>query len=857
MEVIEIKLNNYIGIYHGLGLKELKIDFSKRKNKITIIRGANGSGKSSLFRAINPLPDDNKEFIQGEIASKEISYRDGDTIYKIIYTHGIKNGERDTAKGRVYRYCSDRYTEVEDLNPTGNITSCKEMIYELFNLDSNFIALSQLSSEDRGLADKKPAERKRFISSILNTLSVYNNIYKTLNKRSSVFKSIMNSITTKIDKLGVVDIEKANIFITSENNRKYNFRARRDELISERANIIQSLPDIEQLDSTGELRRILDKKFTNRPNLLESYNIENIKKSLITLEKDILEKEYLIKTSNNDISNLNRERDEIFKVRNEYLTKQLNIEIKEEDNFDNHVKEIEEITVWLEEAKKTLPENNIQLIDEESIVKIISELDKIIFLQNKALEIGEESQVIDIVREGMILGIDNFEFGLLSRLENSKTVIQDLENLLKCFDDYTELVNSRPKECKIDSCQFIKNLIENKAIIDKTSYTDRASIINDIKLYTQEKDNITKALSMVPYLKEIRQILSSINIDINFELDKNSIERYKDQTIQNKSQIQILKEIQQKEYMLNLFIKEFEIFKFRDGERTRLKNIISDLDDKYNSILDKIKISEDHIRCIGLVKTKLEEDIKKTNDLIIDLEQEEKFRLIEKSLVQYRESTDRINSINDEISRIDEEIFQIEKAIPEAIHNINLYKEYIEEYESYKAKYEKVETVKYFSSPTTGIQTIFIESYMNKIISMANQLLELLFNGEFRLLPFVINESEFRIPCSGNGMSNDDISSMSTSQICMISMILSFALLFHSSTRYNILKLDEIDAGLDTMNRLQFIKLLDIQMEMLACEQCIMISHNTEIDYTNIDIIQLKKYSHEKITEGNIIYQFN
>ena len=116
---------------------------------------------------------------------------------------------------------------------------------------------------------------------------------------------------------------------------------------------------------------------------------------------------------------------------------------------------------------------------------------------------------------------------------------------------------------------------------------------------------------------------------------------------------------------------------------------------------------------------------------------------------------------------------------------------------------------------------------MGKIISLANELLALLFNGEYVIQPFIINESEFRIPCLGSGYLNDDISSMSSSQIGMISMILSFSLLYNSSTKYNIIKLDEIDGPLDYNNRVYFADVLNRIMSILGSEQCIMISHNS------------------------------
>ena len=145
---------------------------------------------------------------------------------------------------------------------------------------------------------------------------------------------------------------------------------------------------------------------------------------------------------------------------------------------------------------------------------------------------------------------------------------------------------------------------------------------------------------------------------------------------------------------------------------------------------------------------------------------------------------------------------------------------------------------------------------MNKIIAIANDLLSMLFEGEFILQPFIINENEFRIPCIGSGLMHDDISSMSTAQKCMISMILSFSLLYQSSTKYNIIKLDEIDAFLDTNNRGYFITLLDQLMGLLKCEQCFIVSHNTELSSYACDVILLKNPNYIQSGSENIIWSY-
>ena len=190
-------------------------------------------------------------------------------------------------------------------------------------------------------------------------------------------------------------------------------------------------------------------------------------------------------------------------------------------------------------------------------------------------------------------------------------------------------------------------------------------------------------------------------------------------------------------------------------------------------------------------------------------------------------------------------------------HSIQMMGDYMRERQELQEKYEYIEKIKYYSSPTTGIQLIFMELYMGKVIDLANQLLSLLFSGQFHIQPFIINDSEFRIPCLGNGYLNDDISSMSSSQIGMISMIISFSLLHNSSTKYNIIKLDEIDGPLDYNNRIFFMDVLSSIMDIMNTEQCIMISHNSELQVDDSDVIILRHDDNSNdYNRGNIIWSY-
>ena len=84
----KITLKNFIGIYNGLGKKELTIDLSKLLDKdIIIILGENGTGKSTLASVLHPLPgttDKRNRFIrEGKEGVKIVEYiRSDGTRYK-------------------------------------------------------------------------------------------------------------------------------------------------------------------------------------------------------------------------------------------------------------------------------------------------------------------------------------------------------------------------------------------------------------------------------------------------------------------------------------------------------------------------------------------------------------------------------------------------------------------------------------------------------------------------------------------------------------------------------------------------------------------------------------------------------
>ena len=215
----------------------------------------------------------------------------------------------------------------------------------------------------------------------------------------------------------------------------------------------------------------------------------------------------------------------------------------------------------------------------------------------------------------------------------------------------------------------------------------------------------------------------------------------------------------------------------------------------------------------------------------------------------------QLGTLNANMNNITNDIKVLSEEKDEIKHSLVMLTDYKKELALYQDSYTKIDKIRYYASPSTGIQTLYMQLYMNNVISTANNLLSLLFDGEFILQPFIINEQEFRIPCLGSGLLHDDISSMSTAQKSMISMILSYSILHQSSGVYNIISLDEMDGSLDGSNRLYFMTLLDNIMRILGCEQCFIISHNSELISEMADIIMLKDDPGANYG-GNVIWKY-
>lgn len=894
MRLLRLRLENYIGIYNGMGLSSIEIDFSKCIHKVLIIKGDNGTGKSTIFKALTPLADSSIDYIPDKTAIKEIAYEtDFQTILNIKYESLVKDGIRRPTKCYLNRLNPDG--SIENLNPSNNITTAKEVIYDILGIDDNFITLSQLSANKKGLGGLKPSERKRYVNSIISSLAAFNSIHKMITTKSTVLKSIIDSYVTKLAQIGniaiVEDAIKKDTLALKELDNKKN------GLISEIATI---KAELSRLDSSGNFlddyknlsmrKIILEKEIRDLPDI-EEYSEEK----LIQYEKDMAKYE----ANEEMLSSRAKELlDEESKINNNITELTIKLDsLYNKEHMDDLNSKIESTKKELESYKpyfhlfKTY--KNISEQDYETVKLVIEKFNSTVenIFQTYSETVRKES--MNSLRTGkkeVILDHTEILSGLEKQLEDLRTEKRDVEFLNNRSKDYNKI----PDDCNHKSdCPFIKDVVEAKNALRSrqslyslsTKINSTLDAIESAKNLAEENMTKTQCLyemkSILEYIQSMSKIirkfpgtesLDSINtlyhnIEHGIRLNFESVDKY--QEFKNISTIVSALEDDLHSYESakeKLISANAEIRILQEKIDTDLKNLSTIRDSKLSIFaeIEKIRSSKmeiemvlDSIRYAKINKAKFEEVSVELNEITNKIES------MEKNTVLIKDLTDKLNRRASELSALQNtDLPAISKAIEENKYRMVLFEQYTRDSQEYAAKYNEVQMIKKYTS-IHGIQTVYMSVFMNSILNTTNTLLRLLFGGRFALQPFIINENEFNIPCADSeGRVREDISLMSDSQLSMISMLISFVLLRNSSNRYNIIKLDEVDDNLDSMNRIQFSILIEQIMNDLGFDQCLIISHNNELDLSNTDIVILKMESQEMIDSlynsgGNIVFSYN
>ena len=899
MRFLYVKLEGYIGLYNGLGLTELELDLSKCKNSICVISGPNGVGKSTIINALQLFPDSLDNIAPKLNGSKYIRFTDGINIYESYITYPLdKKGNRTQTKASFKK-------NGDELNSNGNITSYKEIIFNEFDMDANYITLSKISGRNRGIADKTPAERKKLISSLILSLDVYNNIYKNLNKKANIFKSYMNNFADKIKRVGDEQLIRSTLVSLSskedrlisiiDDSKRQIVEARTivsmndpDGTMQNRYNeLTQNLSNLEKIEKESYYRL---SKARDKVSFSDSYQekLESCNSRLIELRAEIdsydLKKINIIKSIqeiSNEIERLNIKIDK------------LNSEIDPalEESINKYQLEIESI----EKGISILGVQDIESVSKNDIDNAILSAIHLVDMIDELYSIMSDRDFKDIksyYENSMDINEKIKEYE--DMIDTEKDNISNMRELLAHINRDKEIISilsDRPSGCKDDTCPFIKEAINtfNKySNIDDETYKVEYNLNESIKSVEYLESEIIRFRNMINILAKIAMITDIVNLNINnfskfsVTLGISSVEVVINR-ICNEDRFNELRNISSIMDISNSLIEYKSIKKILDNLlsdykiQMNSKNILKEYESEKTTKLAKkdslsmeiYQIDKDKEFALAL-HNQIKNDILKLKEVIEaeSLWEQSKSNLdnaiAESKLIKDKFDSslsllEKINDLEILIKNNNIELDPIRNQKKQIESNLMLLESYKEEYDKYKEKFNFIDVLRKYASPTKdGIQNLFMSMYMDKTLSIVNQILSMIFNGQYRLLKYNITGDSFSIPFIGNGLPVDDISSGSESQVCIMGMAINLSLINISSSKYNIVSMDEIDGGLDHINRYMFVDVLQKIYDILQIGQLFIISHSVESALNNVDVILLsdeQEYT-DQFANANIVYQF-
>jgi len=896
-----IKLENYAGIYNGLHLNTIEIDFSRCKSRIIRILGDNGSGKSTLLKAISPLPDDNINFIPNLPASKEVGLFDETTgcHYRILYKHPLdNNGCRTTTLGYMTKIFPDGKTD--QLNPTGKVSSCKELVFSEFDLDPNFLSLTRMNTNDRGLADKTPSDRKKYVNAIIEDTKVYTELFKKINKKSIFYRDTIKRITSKIDSLGNAQALQLTLQQSEESTRKAEDALTK---INEAIGVNKALKY--KLDPDGSL----ELKCNDIKNHLDGIDLalktlhrstEKLQDASIYETRIKEYKEAIDKT----VVHIEKNQETIDKLIKSNEEKSERIQDKQAKIAAYDMKSYEDIKSNYDECKKLMEKYKSEVIalgiDINNMVskdEYIIAYNNLCNLRNEIMNYYDSNE--DISKDRLEYTLAVLDSGDSSQIKaivdmNKEYIVKATSEILELASKRAELeqkksmilkASKRPNECKIDTCPFIIDVIgleynsveevdkELKKINDESKHQqDVLNEANDtIKTYTHIEDVVKFINTCFLFISPIIPILERLGLNelvisrskLLEDICNHKSWKYTDILHDKAVDANCIDLYNKYKSDLAIYEKDMELY---NEKQSILEELQLDLSVLMESIDDATTtISELTQKNIELEKFK--------SSSIILLDALEKERIIsidyKKYNAEYLECCKAFSDIeecNTKLVDLEQKRQSLSSAIEasktrenEIRFNLKLINQYAMEIAEVQDKFLIIEKIKYYTNPAQGgIQNIFLALYMNDIIVDSNRILRGLFGGSLMLKPFIINENEFRIPVAvENGIAHDDIKSLSAGQTALVSTIISFALANKSSSKLNVLTADEVDATLDPMNRRNFPATIAAVMELSGSRQAIMISHNIELSNSECDIILLKNDNADgQCVDGNIIWSY-
>ena len=855
MYIKRLELENFANIKSGLGFNRLVIDFTNQTNTVCVITGGNGKGKTSLLSYMTPFAtlgnldvrDGVRLIIPKENGFKRIVIVDDDGRVYDIKHYYIPTKDTFTVKS---------YMTVDgvEMNENGNVTSFKNLVSELLGIELDYLKLVRIGDNISNLIKSKSTERKTFMAKILDEVDIYLKQHKEISKKESEEKAVILHITDELSKTGITDLSEVERHLKSLEKEIISVTKRYEEVEAERTKVAY---DIELIGFPRDglyLIHELQSKLKKYDSIL--LGLDDKLKTATAMNTKIheLEKEKIYADASHESTI--KMHDGLLDELDTLMTtiQSLEIAIEKEKNALN----LDSMREYLIELRKKTNEMYRTAFDELKIDCSLEEYEEfVLFLKNTQVllnttyEFGKEP--IREVLKGMKKNQDipNLITSSLVLLE-SRERAERMSIIDRLISRYA--VDYDCKEKKV--CPYAMLQRELMEIRDAKPVNE---VTKDAEFYQMMKlayDNLSRIFDSFKDYKNIIQALPNeiqmmFTIEALFDNIGNGTTIFNDGII-NKY-LSLLTE-RDTYYKLSTELKKLEEDVKRLEEISKLEYFNSQLSDtlkKVETVKEKISEAKEKLAkeqemidvlssSISLLQTQYEAVVEYEGKKQELSELEEKQRQNEIKQQQLRDITQVVLEYKNHVSQLTTEKYQLES-------NIRRYKDLTKEFTAHKEIFEDYTHLKYALSNSKGLPLVYIEMYLTDTREIANELLDIVYDGSLYLEEFDVTEDEFRIPYVKDGTTISDVSSASQGEQSFLNMAISSALRMQSMKNYNIALFDEVDGAFDDTNRQKFIPVLERQLELGSTKQAFLITHNQMFQKYPVDRIDLDDISNSTV----------
>ena len=856
MRITYIKLENVAGISVGMSRDVLEIDFSKSMNKIVAIQARNGSGKSVLLSSLTPFAyttalDERSSLpyiTPKKNGYKEIHYQDGSDQY--VIKHYFK-ASKDTHSVKSYFMKND-----EELNENGNVTSFNALVEIHFGLTQEMMRLIRLGSNVNSFISLQPTKRKEYIGKLIEEIDLYMKIYKKINDDIRVVKTLLQANNTNLYNCHITDP------VVSEDELKGLARDIKG-LEQERDQIMAKLGSVEKLMRDHDINELRRKYSEAESTLHEHTQLEDRVRSAglenVTVDQLIKRRSELTDQKVDTQAKINSLRITIDSIYSNIDRLETAIKkITSNNDVRSLVSSIENIRSQLQRIPTTVSGFGPIPIKSDELQEIVSKLQSfnqiskmIISLGNKPIEvylrlkrdkISVDTWLKDQAKRAMSRISDDEVRSLLKTVFGDDSIIMP-----NCVEEY--------KECPYFRLNGVINELHSK--MEEESYTDET--LRYIQVISNNVDNILNELDRInrkPIPDGIKSSLTEETLYKRLEkhllfFDLSTIQEYLSLIREYEVYCDLRNRLGQYEHQLAIYQqagidsyteeirRQRGLIDTNNTEISKLTSVLNDIQRQFVTIESQIVLVtrfNDSKKYLSLVTSTLESTRKILEPL-------------ESASTEHTKLRFQLEQMNNAIKSTRDRHRELETKLTE-------YRRLVDEGKRLNQKSKDLNVILEAVSTRKGIPVYYMRKYLAKIQRLSNELLGLIYGeGDFRLAYFNVTPETFEVPYVKNGRRIPDIKYASQSEIALGTMALSFALSKNATEKYNILLLDEIDAGLDEDNRAAFLKMLYMQMNTLNAEQVFIISHNlTTMTNVPMDCIRLSS-GQPTLKLQNVIYE--